>query len=200
MNKLGVFGGTFDPVHYGHIYLVRQAVDECGLDRAMVVPAALQPFKPERAMASGRHRFDMARLAFSADDKISVSDIELKKGGVSYTVDTLAEIRHMCGADTEISFILGADAFLKIEKWKGAEELLKNYSFIIGTRPGCGRDELDVFIERLENVYNNKITTIKNRQTEVSSTEIKRAIAAGEDLSGYIPPEVERYIGSNGVY
>jgi len=200
MTKIGVFGGTFDPVHWGHIYLARQAVSECDLDMVIVTPAAAQPFKQEQATASGVHRFNMINLAFEVDEKIYVSDIELKKGGVSYTIDTLSEIKRLHGKDTEIFFILGVDAFLKVEQWKDAEKLLRDYSFVVGTRPGYRQNELEGFIGHLNIVYSNKIMTIKNKQIDISSTEIKRAINLCESLSGFVPPDVERYINSNEVY
>jgi len=200
MHKIGVFGGTFDPIHYGHIHLAEQALNECRLDKLLVVPAAIQPFKPKQEMALGDHRLHMAKIAFTTDDKISVSDIELKKNSISYTIDTLREIRESYGQETEIFFILGTDAFLKIEKWKNADELVKGYSFIVGARPGYRQDELDEFAGRLRSVYNNSIMKISNRQINISSTEIKQAIRSGKDLSGYFPKEVERYIISNGLY
>ena len=200
MKRIGVFGGTFDPVHYGHIYLARQAVTECGLDHLFVTPAAAQPFKQEQTCAAGRHRFNMAVIAFEDDERISVSDIELKKDGVSYTIDTLKEMRAGYGKEAEIFFILGADAFLKIERWKDADELLKGFSFIVGTRPGYRQEELFELTERLNKIYNNNIMKINNKQTDVSSTEIKQAINSGGGLLRLLPPGVERYIDSNGLY
>ena len=194
MNKIGVFGGTFDPVHYGHIYLARQAADECSLDSIIVVPAKMQPFKLDRALTQGEHRFNMLKLAFPGDEAISVSDIELKKNGISYTIDTLREIKSL-HSGANISFILGADAFLNIEKWKCPEELIQDYSFIIGARPGI-EPELGAFISRLQ----ISAAAINNRQVAVSSTEIKRMLESGESLSGMIPKEVERYIRENGLY
>ena len=200
MSKIGVFGGSFDPVHFGHIYLARQAVSECTLDRLIVLPAAIQPFKPEQTGASGMHRLKMVGLAFEADMNITVSDFEIKKGGVSYTIDTLREIGNMYGGDTEVSFILGADTFLKIEKWKGFSALASGYSFIIGTRPGYRQDELGDLMHRLIENYGTVLTLINNRQIQVSSSEIKQIIGSGNSLSGFIPVKVERYIRSNGLY
>ena len=199
MGKIGVFGGTFDPVHYGHILLVRQAVSELALDKAIVVPARNQPFKLDRNVTSGEHRMNMLKLAFADDDIISISDIELKKEAVSYTIDTLREIRRIYGSSADIFFILGADAFLKIEKWKDAEELLGNYAFAIGTRPGFTDSGLSEFIDRLRNLYNAKIFTISNALIAVSSTEIKDMTGSGEHFSA-IPEDVERYIKANGLY
>lgn len=200
MNKIGVFGGSFDPVHYGHIYLVKQAIAECGLDRAIVMPAAVQPFKPKQANASGVHRLHMANLAFRTDDNIAVSDFEINRGGVSYTIDALREIGRLYGSDAEISFILGADTFLKIEKWMGFEDLINCYSFIIGMRPGYKQDELTAFLGRLARKRDVRFTLINNRRIPVSSTEIKQVIKSGGSLSKYLPAAVERYITAHGLY
>ena len=190
MAKIGVFGGTFDPVHFGHIYLARRAVSECGLNRAIVVPAEIQPFKSGITHASGEHRYNMVKLAFENDENIIVSDIELKKGGTSYTIDTLKEIRSSYAIGTEIYFILGVDAFLKIEIWKEPAELLSDFSFIIGARPGYG----------LSITFDAKYTVIENKQIAVSSSEIRQIIKSGGDISGFVPPAVERYISANGLY
>ena len=200
MNKIGVFGGTFDPVHYGHIHLAEQALNECKLSEVLVVPVKIQPFKQDQHPAPATERFNMAKLAFAGRDNISVSDVELKRNGISYTIDTLREIKKTRGSDTVIAFILGADSFLKIEKWKGSDELLTDYSFIIGTRPGYRREELDSLISRLEKSYGTDVVTIKNKQIPASSTGIKEMIKSGKSCKGIIPPDVERYIHANGLY
>jgi len=197
--KIGVFGGTFDPVHYGHIELARQAVNECGLDKLIVMPANEQPFKLSRKLTSGEHRYNMLKLAFGREVKISISDIELAKGDISYTIETLKEIKRL-HEDAEISFIVGIDAFLKVEMWKGADELLEGYSFIIGTRPGYMESELDELISRLRESHGTKVTKINNGQIPVSSTEIKERIKSAKDCGEALPPEVERYIVVNGLY
>jgi len=200
VSKIGVFGGSFDPVHFGHIYLARQAVAEVDLDSLLVVPAEIQPFKPERPLTSGTHRAKMAELAFGGDAKIKVSDLELKKGGISYTIDTLREIKKTLEEGDEIYFVIGADAFLKVEKWKDPEELLREYGFIVGARPGYKKKELEDLTNRLKRVYNINITTINNKLIDISSTEIKSGIESGGSLKDYLPAEVESYIKENGLY
>ena len=200
MIKLGGFGGTFDPAHYGHIFLANQALRELRLDRVLVIPACAQPFKLEARSAPGWHRYNMAMLAFGNDDRFSVSDIELKKEGVSYTVDTLREVKELYGNNTGISFILGADVFMNIEKWKNHVELLTDYSFIVGARPGWEDGALSAFIKHVEEVYNGKVTTVSNKPVRISSTEIKAGIKSGEDLSEFLPIEIMRYITVNELY
>jgi len=197
--KIGVFGGTFDPVHYGHIELAKQALDECKLDRVIVVPANEQPFKLDKEKASGEHRLNMLKLAFEQEDKIIISDIEIKKGDVSYTIDTLREICKLYN-DAEIHFIVGIDAFLSIEFWKEAENLLSEYSFIVGARPNYMESELDELISRFEKLYNTPITRVNNELVPASSTEIKEDMRSNKYKSGTSPLSVERYIATNELY
>jgi nicotinate-nucleotide adenylyltransferase len=200
MRKIGVFGGSFDPVHYGHLFLARQALCECGLERIIVVPTGMQPFKLDKPVTPALHRFNMVKLAFKNDERISVSDIETGKGEVSYTIDTLREIKRSCGDGAEISFILGADTFLKIEKWKNPYDLLREFSFIVGVRPGYEDNELNGFIERLVKTHDIDAVKIQNKQIPVSSSELKEMIRSGKSCGCLIPLEVERYIDANGLY
>jgi len=197
--KIGVFGGTFDPVHNGHIALAKQALSECKLDSLIVVPANEQPFKSGTKTAPGEHRYNMLKLAFDNEDKVVISDIELAKGDVSYTIDTLSEIKKLYNG-AEILFIIGIDAFLSIELWKNAEKLLSEYSFIVGSRPGYKESELDEVILRLEKAYKTNVTRISNEQILVSSTGIKACMKTDCYQGGNSPPGVERYITANGLY
>lgn len=200
MQKIGILGGTFDPVHYGHIYLAEQAVSECGLDLLLVIPAKIQPFKVDQPVTGESKRFEMAKLAFEGINKVKVSDLEFKREGVSYTIHTLREVQKQFGPNANIYFIVGTDAFLKVEIWREAEALLREFAFIVGMRPGYKEGELTAFIEKLKNRHNTVIQVIQNRQVFISSTEIKEKIASGESCEAFFPPEVERYINENGLY
>ena len=200
MTKIGVFGGTFDPVHYGHIYLARQALSEKSLDQILVVPARMQPFKQGQPVTPAMHRYKIVELAFKGTGGVFICDAELKNEEVSYTIDTLRKIKKKLSPDTEIYFILGADTFLKIEKWKDPDGLLREFSFIVGTRPGYNHEELDLFIDRVSASFGAKVTKVKNKEIDVSSTEIKEMIKSGKSLSGLVPARVERYIYDSGMY
>ena len=197
--EIGVFGGTFDPVHYGHIALARQALDECKLDKIIVIPANEQPFKLDRVLTPGEHRIKILELAFAQYDDILISDVELAKGAVSYTIETLREIKRR-NKGAKISFIVGIDSFLKVELWRDAEELLKDYSFITGTRPGYKESELDEMMLHLNKSYGTKIRKIRNEQIPISSTEIQEFFKSDEAFAKVFPQEVERYIFANGLY
>ena len=133
--KIGIFGGTFDPVHLGHVSLAEDACEQAGLKEVIMVPARIQPFKQDKHTASGHDRLRMLALEAEWNDRITVSSYELDNEGVSYTYLTLRAMqeRH---PDDELYFICGADSLLKIHTWMNADELLTSYSYIIGAWPG----------------------------------------------------------------
>ena len=148
MKRIGILGGTFDPVHCGHIHLAEDAMKQGGLDEVIFIPARLQPFKLGKKITSGEDRLAMLQLATEHTPGFAVSSYELDAEGVSYTYLTLRALQKEYGEDARLYFITGTDAFLKIELWMMAEELLTNYGFLIGTRPGYREDELAECIAR----------------------------------------------------
>lgn len=200
VKRIGILGGTFDPIHLGHINLALDAKREADLDKVILIPAKLQPFKLDKKTASGEDRLTMINEAVSDIDGIEVSPYELNKEGISYTYLTIRAMREMFGNDAEIYFITGTDSFLKIESWKNSEELLKSCSYLIGTRPGYKQNELELCIERIRRDYNTEVRNIANLQLDVSSTEIRRRLEEGISCSDLIPDKVERYIKANGLY
>ena len=200
MKKVGILGGTFDPVHYGHLILAEQARTEASLDYVIFMPAMVQPFKLNMKSAEGDHRYAMLQDAIAGNPHFSVSRKELDSPEISYTINTLKECRAEFGADTEIYFIIGTDAFLNLEKWYAAEDLLEGFSFVIGTRPGYREDELKALVDRLRGQYGTKIVEIQNPEVEISSTDIKNRIREGRSIKYLVPERVEDYIYRNGLY
>ena len=198
--KVGIIGGTFDPIHFGHIYLAEAARDAAGLDKLIFMPARLQPFKTDEDVTDCMHRFRMTELAVSGIDRAEVSDYEIKQPELSYTINTLRAMKKSFDRETRIYFIIGTDAFLKIEKWKEPEELLADYSFVIGSRPGYKDYELKKHILKMQKLYNADIIKIENKQVDISSTEIREKLAKCEDVSEFLPEPVERYIKEHGLY
>ena len=200
MHKTGIFGGSFDPVHYGHISLALAAKEEAGLDQVIFVPANLQPFKLEKKVTNGNHRYNMIKLAIKDCEGLSLSSFELDRQELSYTYSTLRHFRDIKDADDRIYFITGTDAFLKIDRWKNADEILSSYSFIIGSRPGYKEKEQGEKTAYIREKYGCDIIVVNNRQIDISSTELREKISAGLDISEYIASDVERYIKENGLY
>lgn len=200
MKRIGIFGGTFDPIHNGHIGLAEDARSQMQLEKVILIPARLQPFKLEKTVTEGCHRLEMARLAISGKDGLEVSDYELRQERVSYTYMTLRAMKEQGGENTRLYFLTGTDAFLKVSEWSHAEEMLREYSFAVGSRPGYRETELDACIEHLKNVYNTDIVKIENRQRDISATEIRQKLEAGQGLQEMVPEAVERYIKKHGLY
>lgn len=200
MKKIGIFGGTFDPVHLGHINLALDAKLQAGLDKVIFIPAKLQPFKLDKRVTDGKDRLAMLREAVSDISGLEVSSYELDAEGISYTYLTMRAMKKAFGDDAKLYFIMGTDSFLKLEKWKNSRELLETCSYIIGTRPGYKHEELELCIERICRDYNTEVRNIDNVQLDISSTEIRRRIDKGISCGDLIPDKVERYIKDNGLY
>ena len=200
MRRIGIFGGSFDPVHLGHIGLAKDAAKLAGLEKVVLIPAKLQPFKLDKKVTAGEDRLKMLQLAAEGDDALEVSDYELTRDGISYTYLTMRAMKERYGSDTKLYFITGTDSFLNIDKWMNAEELLSSYSFLVGTRPGYKDRELEEYIERISCDYNTEVKHIDNIQVDVSSTEIRERIENGISAADLIPSEVERYIREKGLY
>lgn len=187
-------------MHNGHIGLAEDAMKLAGLDEVLLIPAKLQPFKLDKKMVSGEDRLEMIRLAVENIPGLIPCDYELRQEHISYTYKTLKGISEMESPDTEIYFITGTDAFLKIHLWMNAEELLSNYNFIIGSRPGYKDEELEQCIASIKKEYNTNIARVKNTLRDISSTEIRERLEAGQSLADLVPESVERYIIANGLY
>ncbi len=200
MKKIGIIGGTFDPVHYGHLILAEQARVEAALDHVVFMPAMVQPFKLNVKIADGNHRYAMLQEAVLGNPYFSVSRKELDSSEISYTIHTLRECKAEFGEDTKIYFIIGTDAFLNLEKWYEAEEILKEYSFIIGTRPGYKETELNLLIKHIKEKYDTEILELHNSEIEISSTDIKSRLQAGRSIKYLLPESVEAYIYKNKLY
>ena len=200
MKKIGVYGGTFDPVHNGHVSLAIDAVDMVSLDAVIFMPVYIQPFKQGKKLTDGTDRLRMLELAAEDHPALAVSDYEMKSEGVSYTYKTLRMLKDVYEEEDKIFFLCGTDSFLKIETWMNAEELLDSYSYIVGTRPGYKEEELKETIERIRREHGTEIVKIKNRQVDVSSTLIRERAAGGLSVTGLVPEKVERYIVENGLY
>lgn len=200
IRKIGIFGGSFDPVHLGHTGLAEDAMKQSGLEKVVFVPARLQPFKLDKKLASGDDRVEMLKLAAGDTAGFEISTYELDNEGVSYSYLTMRAMREKYGKDVKLYFITGTDAFLKIDMWKNSEEMLTEYSYVIGTRPGYKHEELKLTMENIRKKYGTEIINIDNVQVDVSSTEIRDIISRGDSAEGLISPEVERYIRDNGLY
>ena len=194
MKKIGVLGGTFDPVHRGHMSLARDAMDQGGLDEVVFMPAKLQPFKAHEDVTPSEDRIAMLRLATEYIHGFTVSTIEMDMEGLSYTYLSLRKMKKALGDDYKIFFISGTDTSLKMGMWKEAEKLLTENVFIVGERPGYKSEELQECIKLHRDTYGTETIIINNKRLEISATDIRERIGNGEQIGDLVPEGVERYI------
>jgi nicotinate-nucleotide adenylyltransferase len=197
MEHIGIFGGTFNPPHMGHINVVRAAKDALGLDRVIVIPSGDPPHKtlpPDSPSADDR--LEMTRLAFDNEDYAVISDIELRREGKSYTADTLWELREQYPG-ARLILIVGSDMFLSMHTWYMPEEIFSLCGVCVLMRDKSDepalQDQADFLIER----FGAECTIIQNKVIEISSTELRGRKARAED---YIPAAVMGYIRAKGLY
>ena len=185
---IGICGGTFDPFHRGHLEPVLHARDEMQWDRVLYVPAWKQPFKSDRETASGYHRFAMAVLATRDYDWMFVSDIELQRGGTSYSVDTLAEL-HARYRGASFDWIIGEDNVAQLPQWREPERLFAMARFVVLARG-----------EGAHQTSDSRIVFAKTPPVPVSATEIRQCVRDGKPIDAFVDPLVARYIHHNGLY
>ncbi|MBR3786275.1 MAG: nicotinate-nucleotide adenylyltransferase [Firmicutes bacterium] len=199
MGQIGILGGSFDPFHYGHLSIAKAALKECGLSKVVLMPTKVQPFKLGKKRASEEDRVNMVRLIAKKNENFAVSTIEAFSQDVSYTYKTLQALSEEYGRE-KLHFILGTDSFLSIETWYRGEDLLREYSFIVGVRPGYKENETEEKMRYFQEKYGTKVKILHNRVLEVSSTEIKERIRNKESIRQFVPYEIERYIDEHGLY
>lgn len=198
MKYIVIFGGAFNPVHMGHIKIAQAAANAENVERVLVIPSNISPHKSSAHLLPAVHRFEMCRLAFKGSTKITVSDMELQRHGKSYTYDTLKQVKLLYPEHT-IKLLVGADMLVTLESWYKFEEIIKTAEILAAARPGILNSKMRSAISWLEN--RGAIIKILNvPECDISSTQIRKKIAKGEDVCGYLPIEVINYINQNNLY
>jgi nicotinate-nucleotide adenylyltransferase len=209
--RIGILGGTLDPIHLGHVESARAARAALSLDRVVIVPSRVPPHRHQQPIASPYHRFAMAALAVDGADGLTVSDMELDTPGPSYTADTLTRLHAQGLSPSQIFFITGVDAFAEIATWARYPEVLDLAHFVAVARPGHPiaslRGRLPALANRMidggapaVSADGTAIFLVDAPTPDVSSTQIRQRIAAGAPLHGLVPPAVERHIARHGLY
>lgn len=199
-NKIGILGGTFDPIHFGHLFIAQTALDRLGLNKIIFIPTGKPPHKKERLITDSYNRIDMLNLATKSNPQFEISFIEINRDKTSYTIDTIKELQLNYGEDTDIYFITGTDAFIDIETWKEYKELLSIAKFIVMTRQILNSELLDEKIELFIKKYGANITKIEIPTLDISSTDIRRRMKEGNSIKYLLPESVEKYILKNRLY
>lgn len=201
--RLGVMGGTFDPVHIGHLVTAEEARCQFGLEEVIFVPSARPPHKTGLRQSPPWQRLRMVEMAVDGNPFLTVSDIEVSRQGLSYTIDTLKSIRVMRGRYAELFFITGADAILEILTWKNPEELLSESSFIAASRPGHRLDSVREALPEFNSAGEkaaDRVFEMEIPALAISSTEIRERVSAGRTFRYLVPEQVWEYIRENGLY
>ncbi len=198
MKSIGIFWGTFNPIHNGHINLVNEVSAHLNLDRIIVMPTKVPPHKQVSNLASEENRLEMCRLAFEGNPKAEVSDYEIKQEGKSFTVLTLRHFRERF-PETKLSFIMGSDMLLSFHTWYLYEEILSLASIVAVARNSKDIDKISDYSKRIES-RGGECTVISIEPYEISSTQIRNNISSGEDYACYLPEKVVKYIRSENLY
>jgi nicotinate-nucleotide adenylyltransferase len=212
--RLGLFGGTFNPIHYGHLRTAEEVVEALELTRLWFIPAALPPHKTGKQIPSFETRLEMTRLAVGRHPRIKVSDIEGRRPGKSYSVETLRQVRQEYGRDWELYFILGLDAILEITTWKDYAELFTLCHFVVLDRPGYDRTQLEAVLRRevdpriqplpdtagFQHSGGSKVYFLATTLMDISATRIRNLAAQGRSLRYLLPERVRRYIINHKLY
>jgi len=214
LKRIGVMGGTFDPVHIGHLRMAEEALEAFGFDELLFIPAVDPPHKTEKSLRAFEHRLRMLELAVDAHPKFRVSDIEGRLPGKSYTVITLGRLQEEYGPEAELYFLVGLDAFVELDTWWNYRELFERARMVVLSRPGYEEEDVGLFLARKVSPFYEMdrnctsfthptllpVYCMKNTHLEISSTLIRRLSSRGRSIRYLVLPEVLRYIEKNKLY
>ncbi len=189
MKRFGVLGGTFNPIHIGHLAMAQMALERFDLDKVIFVPSNRPPHKKIANLASARDRFQMVRLAIKNNPSFAVSDFEIKRKGKSYTIET---VKHLCSVypqKTKFFFIIGGDSFPDLPSWKSIDEILRRASFIVVNRPGYAGGKGRI-----------RHCSVTMPGIDISSSYIRRRVSRGKSVKYFVPENIFRYMDHHGLY
>lgn len=203
---IGVIGGTFDPIHFGHLRIALEVAEQCELEQVRFIPGHIPPHRPQ-PVASPEQRWDMVQLAIAQEPRFVADRRELEREGASYTVDTLASLRAELGADVRLLFILGTDAFLGFQSWHRWQDILQLTHLVVTQRPGYSVDENEWYSERLvqcpaalREQRAGKVLFTEVTQLDVSATLLRERGRLGGSLRYLLPEVVCEYVADTGLY
>lgn len=195
---LGIMGGTFDPIHIGHLQIACAVSQRLGLEQVMFIPAYIPPHKLGMDFAPAEDRYAMTELAIASYEGFIVSDMEMKRSGVSYTIDTVRQLAKE-HPEEQLYFIIGADSVAQLHTWHNIQELLELAIFVAAGRPGYD-GVMEEAESHLGEIARKRIMLLDTTEYDVSSTEIRSRIKAGQPLTGLVTTEVEEYIYEHSLY
>ncbi len=196
---IGVFGGTFDPVHIGHLIIAEEARLRLGLSQVVFVPAGDPWFKYDRALSHMTHRLEMIKLAIASNPHFTVSTVDLDRAGPSYSVDTLTDLKRELGEAANFYLILGLDTMAQFAEWREPRRIIERCYVVAAKRPGATDLNLEA-LERSIPGVSRRLIILDNPQIGISSSEIRERVAKGLSIHNLVPDAVERYIREHGLY
>ncbi len=188
--KIGLFGGTFDPIHNGHLILAQECWYQLELDKVIFIPAFISPHKTSVQPTGASDRLNMVRAALDGDSRFEISTYELDKTGVSYTIDTIKHFIDLYGADHEYFFIAGADTLIDLSTWKDTENIVKHVMFASVPRPGYD----------MSGISGDRIIKLDMPEIDISSSAIRKRIKGRKPIDFWVPTRVVKYIRNKGLY
>jgi nicotinate-nucleotide adenylyltransferase len=192
IRRLGVFGGTFDPIHVAHLVLAEQAREQLQLDRVLFMPSALPPHKLDRTISPAKVRLEMVELAIAGHPQFTVSDLEIKRQGPSYTVDTLRSLKET-HPQAELFLLLGADMLLDFPNWRSPDEILSLASLAVMERKGATISNFDC-------KHGDRVMPVEAPTLAISGTDLRRRVAEGRSIRFLVPAAVEAFIDAHRLY
>ena len=196
VERVGLYGGSFNPVHCGHLIIARSVVERLDLARVIFLPSAVPPHKEGERLLEAGHRAEMVRLAIAGEPLFDISDYDLTRDGPSYTVETIAHFRRELGDDAELFWIIGADWLMELGTWHRAAELVDACTIVTAARPGWERPDLSPLADRLGAAQIAKLHAhiLDTPQIDISATDIRERVAAGRSIRYLVPESVQDYI------
>jgi nicotinate-nucleotide adenylyltransferase len=197
--KIGILGGTFDPIHSGHLAIAEEARAYLNLTEVLFLPAGQPWMKSDKPILPGRQRIEMIRLALQGRPSFKLSTLEIEHRGPSYTVDTLAKLKAQSTAPADLYFIVGWDNLARIPLWKDPLKLIEMCFLAVVPRPGYDRPDMEKLEKELPGI-SKKVILMDTPRIDISATDIRNRVAQGLPISGLVPAAVEKYIKENGLY
>ena len=200
--RIGILGGTFNPIHTGHLIMAEEVCKNHHLSKIIFIPTYIPPHKYVNDLVDAHHRYQMIKAAISGISKFEVSDLEIVREGKSYTIDTIQEILSHYGEDDEIFLIMGADSLNELELWKNIKKLAQLCHFVIANRPGFKTEASDRLVEIIgsDNILDIERLKVDISPVDISSTNIRKRVNDGVQIKGLVPECVEAYIKEHNLY
>ncbi len=197
--NVGILGGTFDPVHSGHLILAEVAREQLNLNEILFIPAGQPWLKVERTITPAEHRLQMLRLALDDTPYFRTSEMEIKRSGPTYTIDTINALKERLSAEDELFFILGQDNLMQLPQWHDAPELIKLCYLVAAPRPGVKKPDLKALEAEIPGIR-QRVMLMKEPLVDISATDIRERVARGLSVRHLVPEPVNRYIKEHRLY